>query len=70
MLALYGFFIEHAACPDQHLVTAQRRIPQDASVQVSAMCPACGAVAVVELTAGEAALFDSLPGRSQSQYLQ
>lgn len=68
--SLYGFFVEHAPCPDQHLVTAQRRLPQDASVQVRAMCPACGVARVVELTAGEAARFDSLPGRSQSQYLQ
>jgi hypothetical protein len=67
--SLYAFFVDHSPCPDRHLVAAQRQT-RDGSIRVRLICPACGGVQVVELTAAEGALFDSLPGHGPRQYLQ
>lgn len=68
-LQLYAFFVEHWPCPDQHLVTAHRPTG-DSSVRIRAMCAACGAVRVLEITAAEDALLESLPGHGSRHCLQ
>jgi hypothetical protein len=66
-MRLFQFFKDHRSCPDPHLITKSRRVED--GWRLEAMCPACGGLAVVEISEGEAEVLDSMPA-AQSLRIQ